>query len=119
MPHNRITVTGAYSYLDPEDFTFQTSKNRYNVGLSMYHPLGNNRLEAEIRYNYTGDGYFFDYKSRPFDAFALTDGRISFDFQNIFQISLHGKNLTDTKYKLWHYMWQPGRTFVVRVDTRF
>ncbi|MFC1562773.1 TonB-dependent receptor domain-containing protein, partial [candidate division KSB1 bacterium] len=118
-PHRQITLMGAYSYLDPQDFTFQTSKNRYNLGISAYQQIGKNRLEAEIRYNYTGDGYFFDYKSSPYDAFVLTDGRITFDFQNNLRISLHGKNLLDKKYKLWHYAWQPGRTFVLQIATKF
>ncbi|KPK96177.1 hypothetical protein AMJ80_01495 [bacterium SM23_31] len=118
-PHRQITLTGAYSYLDPGDFTFQTSKNRYNISINAYQPAGKNKFEAEILYNYTGDGYYFDFKRNPFDSYAVTDGRIAFDFQNLFRISLHGKNLTDKKYRLSYNAWQPGRTFVIRIDTRF
>lgn len=118
-PHRQIAVSGAYTYLDPGDFTFQTSNNRWNINLNGFIPVGDNRIEGEIRYNYTGDGYFFDYESRPYDAFATTDARVSFSYHDRTRISLHAKNLFDETYKLWHYAWQPGRTLLVSIESSF
>jgi len=118
-PVSMLTLSGGYTYLDPGDFTFQTSKNRFNFGINYSRPVGNNKIEAEIQRHYTGDGYFFDYESRPYDAFSIIDGRISFTFHDLFRVSLHGKNIADKNYRLWHYTWQPGRTFVLQIDTRF
>ena len=33
--------------------------------------------------------------------------------------AVDAKNLTDTTYRLWHYMWQPGRTVTVAVESSF
>ncbi|MCK4965466.1 TonB-dependent receptor, partial [bacterium] len=119
-PHRQLTIMGAYTYTNPEDFTFQTSEHRYNAGVNVYQPIGKNySIESEFRYNYTGDGYFFDYNGRPYDAFATSNGRISLNAYNNYRISLYGKNLFDTKYKLWHYSWQPGRTILVQFETKF
>jgi len=118
-PHRQISIKGAYTYLDPGDFTFQTSNNRFNIGLNCFVPAGPGRLEGEMMYNHTGDGYFFDYESRPYDAFGLTDARITYDYMGKYRISLVGKNLTDEKYKLWHYAWQPGRTMMVTIESKF
>ena len=118
-PHRYVTLSGSYTYLDPGDFTFQTSKHRYNVGVTGSVPVGAHRVEAEALYNYTGDGYFFDYETRPYDAFSTADARLSFDYRDRTRVSLHIKNLFDETYQLWHYAWQPGRTLLVSVESRF
>ena len=118
-PHRQLTLSGTYSYLDPGDFTFQTSKNRFNLGALGFVPLGENRVEGEITYRYTGDGYFFDYETRPYDAFATSDARVSFSYRDKGRISLHVKNMFDETYQLWHYAWQPGRTVLVSIETRY
>ncbi|MCD6308379.1 MAG: TonB-dependent receptor [Candidatus Latescibacteria bacterium] len=116
-PLNRLELRGAYTYLDPGDFTFQTSKNRYNLCAGFFEPVGKNRVEADVSYNHTGKGYFFDYESRPFEAFGLVDARLSFVYHGSNRISLNVKNLTDANYRLWHYMWQPGRTVTVSLES--
>ncbi len=117
-PHSQLTIRGSYTYLDPGDFTFQTSRNRYNIGVGGFIPLGDFRIEGEMVYNYTGDGYFFDYEARPFDAFGLTGGRLTLDYQDRYRISLYGNNLTDETYQLWHYAWQPGRTIMLALEAK-
>lgn len=119
LPHRQISMSGAYTYLDPGNFTFQTSRHRWNMALGGFVPLGGNRIEAEIQYNYTGDGYFFDYESRPFDAFAITSARLTLACRDRTRVSLHVRNLFDETYRLWHYAWQPGRTLLVSIDTGF
>ncbi len=118
-PHRQLTLSGTYSYLDPGDFTFQTSKNRFNLGALGFVPIGDNRIEGEITYRYTGDGYFFDYETRPFDAFATSDARVSFAYREMGRISLYVKNMFDETYQLWHYAWQPGRTVLLSIETRY
>ncbi|ACF12914.1 TonB-dependent receptor plug [Chloroherpeton thalassium ATCC 35110] len=117
-PIENITFSASYTYLDPEDFTFQTSENRYNASLYGWTDLESVRLEAELTYNVTGDGYFFDYKSTPYEAFSLLDMMLAASFEN-YRISLIGKNLADTKYRLWHYEWQPGRTLALRFEMSY
>ncbi len=118
-PHKQLTLSGTYSYLDPGDFTFQTSKNRFNLGALGFVPVGENRVEGEITYRHTGDGYFFDYETRPYDAFATSDARLSFAYRDKGRISLYVKNMFDETYKLWHYAWQPGRTVLISIETRY
>jgi len=118
-PHRQVTLSGTYTYLDPGDFTFQTSKNRYNAGISGFIQLGENRIEAEAVYRYTGEGYFFDYETNPFDAFGTTDARVTFAYRENYRISLFAKNIFDETYKLWHYAWQPGRTLLICFDSKF
>jgi hypothetical protein len=43
-----------------------------------FRAFGGNRVEAEVIYSQTGDGYFFDYESRPFDSFGIADARLTF-----------------------------------------
>ncbi len=118
-PHRQITFKGAYTYLDPDDFTFQTSRHRYNLSLYGWQNISDVRLETEVSYNYTGDGYFFDFKNRPFEAFNTIDVLLAAHFLENYRISITAKNLGDTAYKLWHYEWQPGRTYTLRLETRF
>jgi len=118
-PHKQLTLKGAYTYLDPEDFTFQTSKHRYNFSVYGWHRLSDVRLEAELAYNYTGDGYFFDYETRPYEAFSTIDLMVAAQFLEQYRLSLVAKNLGDTTYQLWHYEWQPGRTVTLRLETKF
>lgn len=116
-PHEQVTFSGSYTYLDPGDFTFQTSKHRYSLGVDGWYPVGEHRIEAGFDYTHTGDGYFFDYEARPFDAFALSSARISFNYLDTARVSLHVKNLFDETYQLWHYAWQPGRTVLMTIET--
>jgi outer membrane cobalamin receptor len=118
-PHPQLTLQGAYAYLDPQNFTFQTSRHRYNLTIFFMQPLGKHLLQAEIRYNYTGNGYFFDYKTMPYDAFALTDATFGLSLWQHYKVSVIAKNLGDTRYKLWHYAWQPGRTLAVRFEVNY
>lgn len=118
-PHKQITFSGAYSYLDPQNFTFQTSKRRFNFGVSAWQKIGNFRLEGEVKNRYTGDGFFFDYRSRPFESFSITDIRLALDLMNNYKISFYGNNLADTKYRLWHNAWMPGRSYTFQIETRF
>ena len=117
-PHQQIKITGSYTYLDPGEFTFQTSKNRFSLGVNGYYPVGEHRIEAGLDYNYTGEGYFFDYEARPFDSFALSSARVSFNYLDTARVSLHVKNLFDETYQLWHYAWQPGRTVLMTIETK-
>jgi outer membrane cobalamin receptor len=117
QPEEHVTLFGGYTYLDPEDFTFQTSKYRWNIGITgWYHILGT-RVEAEVIHNYTGDGYFFDYHSSPYAPFTTTDATFSIELTPV-KLSLVGRNLADTRYRLWNYFWQPGRTFAIRIETQ-
>jgi outer membrane cobalamin receptor len=118
-PVSQVTVSGAYTYLDPRDFTFQTSRHRWNGGVMGFVPFGDNRIEAEVIYSQTGDGYFFDYESRAFDSFGIADARLTYDRGGRYRLSLNVKNLADKEYQLWHYAWQPGRTVSVSVETKF
>jgi outer membrane receptor for ferrienterochelin and colicin len=115
QPLEFLSLSGSYTYLNPEDFTFQTSRNRYNISLALCHQIGPVLAQAEVLHSYTGSGYFFDYEKQPFDAFRLTDVTVSFSYLDA-RVSLVGKNLGDVKFKLWHYAWQPGRTYAVRVE---
>jgi outer membrane cobalamin receptor len=115
-PHRQVTLQGGYTYLDPEDFTFQTSRHRFNFCIAAWKKIGMIRFEAELRHNYTGNGYFFDYEKGPFDGFGITDATLAVSLWNHYKISFHTKNLADTKYRLWHHTWQPGRTYVIRFE---
>lgn len=115
-PHGHVTLQGGYTFLDPEDFTFQTSKHQFNFCIAVWKKIGMIRLEAELRHNYTGKGYFFDYHGGPFDGFGITDLSLAFRLWSHYKVSFHAKNLQDTKYRLWHHTWQPGRTYVVRFE---
>ncbi len=118
-PHRMFSLRGAYTWLDPGDFTFQTSDSRLNLGAGAFIPVAGHRVEADLSYNHTGDGYFFDYESMPFEAFGLIDARLAFVYDDSWRLALNVKNLTDTTYRLWHYMWQPGRTVTVSVEISF
>ncbi len=118
-PHRQVTIYGGYTYLDPEDFTFQTSEHRFNFSVSAWIRIGTIRLESELVHNYTGDGYFFDYQNGSFNAFGITDMTIAMHLWDDYKISFHTKNVTDTKYRLWYHTWQPGRTYVIRIETRY
>jgi len=118
-PHKQITLQGGYTYLDPEDFTFQTSEHRFNFCIAAWKRIGSIRLEAELRHNYTGDGYFFDFQKGPFKTFSITDLTVAVGLWDHYKISFHTKNLADTKYRLWHHTWQPGRTYVIRFETKY
>ncbi len=118
-PHRMITLRGNYTYLDPRQFTFQTSRHRYNAAAEGRLPLGPGRLEGEVTYNHTGDGYFFDYEARPYDGFGLTDVRVSYALRDNYRVSVMVRNLMDTKYQLWHYAWEPGRSVSTALETRF
>jgi outer membrane receptor protein involved in Fe transport len=118
-PLTFLAVSGAYSYLDPKDFTFQTSNHRYNLRLQTFFDLLNNPFTASVNYKYTGDGYFFDFEQRPFDAFVLIDASISYSLSDKYKLTLFGENLTDKNYRLWHYAWMPGRTFTIQFETSF
>ncbi|MBD3377743.1 TonB-dependent receptor [candidate division KSB1 bacterium] len=115
----RLSARASYTYLDPKEFTFQTSKHRYNVDLYYWQNLFNDLLlNFSAQYNYTGEGYFFDYQIRPFEAFSLLDLSMGIEFGH-YKISIYSTNFTDTTYRLWHHTWQPGRTFTLRFETRF
>jgi outer membrane receptor protein involved in Fe transport len=118
-PHRLLTLKGAYTYLDPGDFTYQTAKNRYNIGAIGYVPLGNNRIEGEILYNFTGDGYFYDFESNAHHSFGLTEARLTYCYTDRYRLSLIMKNLADTKYQYSLSEWQPGRTMMVTIESRF
>jgi len=116
--HPQLTLQGAYTYLDPQDFTFQTSAHRYNAGLYAWSEIAGVRFDLEVRHSYTGDGYFFDYGNNPFPAYSLTNVSLGFDLRN-YRLSLHLRNAGDTRYRHWHHTWQPGRTIALRWESRF
>ncbi len=118
-PSRFFKIRGAYTYLDPGDFTYQTSKNRYNVDASGYVPLGTNRVEGEVTYNFTGDGFFYDYESTSHESFAVSNARLSFCYGENYRISLQAKNFMDTKYQYATSEWQAGRTMLITVESRF
>jgi outer membrane cobalamin receptor len=118
-PHPQITLSGAYTYLDPEDFTFQTSNHRYNLSAYGFMPMGDWRMETEVIYNYTGDGFFFDFENRPYESFSTINLMLAASYQEAYRLSLIAQNLGDTRYQLWHYEYQPGRTITLRLETRF
>lgn len=117
QPEEHITLFGGYTYLNPEDFTFQTSKYRWNIGMTGWYRILGTRVEAEVMHNYTGEGYFFDYHSSPYAPFTTTDATLSVELTPV-KLSFIGKNLADTRYRLWNYFWQPGRTFALRIETQ-
>ena len=117
-PHRQVRLSGAYTYLDPGDFTFQTSRHRYNLGVDSWVPLGPHRLEGGLVYSCTGEGYFFDFERRPYDGFGLMDANLSFEYAGAYRVRLQARNLADTKYKLWHNAWQPGRSLLLSLEAR-
>jgi outer membrane cobalamin receptor len=118
-PHRFIKLRGAYTYLDPGDFTYQTAKNRYNISASGYYPLGSNRIEGEILYNHTGDGFFYDYEQNPHDAFGLTQARVTFCYGDQYRMSLTMLNIGDTKYQYSTSEWQAGRSLQFTIESQF
>jgi len=118
QPEEHIGLFAGYTYLDPQNFTFQTSKYRWNIALSGWFPIFGRRIEAEVIHSYTGEGYFFDYHASPYPAFTTTDATLSVDLAPV-KLTFVGKNLADTRYRLWTSLWQPGRTFAMRLEARF
>ncbi len=119
QPLRGLSVNGAYTLLDPGDFTFQTSRHRYNVGLYYEKQINLVIIDLAWRYDYTGDGYFFDYEVNPYTAFALQEASIGLGLAGYYRVSLHIKNLSDTEYRLWHHTWQPGRSVIVQFEAKF
>jgi len=117
QPEAHVAFGAGFTYLNPEDFTFQTSKYRWNVAVSAWYPVLGTRVEAEVVYNHTGEGYFFDYHTNMYPAFSTTDATLSFDFTAV-KVTVIGKNLADTRYRLWNTLWQPGRTFGMRLESQ-
>lgn len=117
-PEEHVAIRGGFTYLDPEDFTFQTSKYRWNVAVSGWYQILGAHVEAELIHSVTGEGYFFDYHTDLYPAFSTTDVTLSADITPL-KVTFVGKNLADTRYRLWKQLWQPGRTFAVRLETRF
>ncbi|NTV45777.1 MAG: TonB-dependent receptor [Chlorobiales bacterium] len=105
-PIKQLTLGGSYTYLDPEDFTFQTSRHRYNFSIYGWQDVLGVRIEGELIYNYTGDGYFFDFEKSPYEAFSTVDLMLAANFLENFRVSFIAKNIADTEYKLWNYEWQ-------------
>jgi outer membrane receptor for ferrienterochelin and colicins len=125
----RITPTpefryyAAYTYLDPQDFTFQTSRNRFYHRLEyLYAFTDDSDLSLSFSQDYTGDGYFRDFQNYPYEAYRVYDGRISLRFMKSYRLSLIGKNLSDAAYGMFarrNVYYQPGRTFLLKAEIAY
>jgi outer membrane cobalamin receptor len=118
-PFAWLTYQGAYSFLDPQDYTFQTSAHSFYQRLSLRAAVNSDlTLAGSIDHQYTGDGYFFDFERNPYESYHLVNTRLSATVWQNYRLSLIVSNLADTRYRQWHYAWQPGRTIITRFEVR-
>jgi len=120
IPAERVIYQAHYTYLDPEEFTFQTSQNRFYHSVNYGYDLtSTERISGSIIQNYTGKGYFFDFRDRPYNSYSLWEMRLSLRFLERYRVSVIGKNISDTTYQHWHYAWQPGRSFIFKFEVSY
>jgi outer membrane cobalamin receptor len=108
-----------HAWLDPRDYTFQTAAHRFRADARGRVSAGFAKFTIGATIDRTGNGYFFDNRESPFDAFTLVHARVVARFLDRFTLALEARNLFDRPYRLWHYAPMPGRSLASRVTVEW